>query len=216
MHVLRVVRVLLPVLIVAAVVGAGVSVLSARPDIQKSRRNVDASWTSVSGQLDHRYDLLTTVDDDLRPVPGPLQTLVVQVDAALARWRSVRAHDSIATQVTAANDVEGLARRLLATQAASPRVKGNAKILTALGQYLADPWLDPANAFNQRLSTYERERRGPVRAIVASLLGDDSIPVLDTTTTPVSAQTSAWRSVQRFVVVRGSGVPVPVAVTPSR
>ena len=48
MHVLRVVRVLLPVLIVAAVVGAGSSVLSARPDLQKAKRNVDASWTSVS------------------------------------------------------------------------------------------------------------------------------------------------------------------------
>jgi hypothetical protein len=191
MHVLRFVRVLLPVLIVAAVVGAGVSVLSARPDIQKSRSNVDASWTSVSGQLDHRYDLLAAVDQSLQPIPGPVHTLVGSVDAALAHWRSVRPRGSIATQVAAANDVEGLARRLIATQAASPRVKNNAKVLTAVGAFLSDPWLNAANAFNQRVTSYERERRGPVRALVASMLGDASIPVLDTTSTPVTAQTTA-------------------------
>ena len=191
MHVLRVVRVLLPVLIVAAVVGAGVSVLSARPDIQKSKSNVDASWTSVSGQLDHRYELLTTVDQNLQPIPGPLHTLVGSVDAALAHWRSLRPRGSIATQVAAANDVEGLARRLIVTEAASPRVKGNVKVLTAVAAFLADPWQNAANAFNQRVTSYEHERRGPVRAIVASMLGDASIPVLDTTATPVTAQTTA-------------------------
>lgn len=191
MHVLRVVRVLLPVLIVAAVVGAVVSVLSARPDIQKSKSNVDASWTSVSGQLDRRYDLLRVVDQNLQPIPGPVHTLVASVDTALAHWRSVRANGSIATQVAAANDVEGLARRLIVTQAASPRVKGNVKVLTAVAAFVADPWLNAAKAFNQRVTNYEKERRGPVRAIVASMLGDTSIPVLDTTATPVTAQTTA-------------------------
>lgn len=191
MHVLRVVRVLLPVLIVAAVVGAAVSVLSARPDIQKSKRNVDASWTSVSGQLDHRYELLTTVNDELRPIPGPVHTIVGNVDTALARWHSVRNRSSIATQVAAANDVEGLARRLVATEAASVRVKGNTKILTSVVAFLADPWQNAANAFNLRVSSYEKERHGPVRAIVASMLGDESIPILDTTATPVTTQTSA-------------------------
>ncbi len=191
MHVLRVVRVLLPVLIVAAVVGAGVSVLSARPDIQKSKSNVDASWTSVSGQLDRRYDLLRVVDQNLQPIPGPVHTLVASVDTALAHWRSVRANGSIATQVAAANDVEGLARRLIVTQAASPRVKGNVTVLTAVAAFVTDPWLNAANAFNQRVTSYEKERRGPVRAIVATMLGDTSIPVLDTTATPVTAQTTA-------------------------
>jgi hypothetical protein len=35
------------------------------------------------------------------------------------------------------------------------------------------------------VTSYEHERRGPVRTVVASLLGDATIPVLDTTpTTP--------------------------------
>ena len=190
MHVMRVVRVLLPVLVVAAVVGAGVSVLSARPDLQKARRNVDSSWTTASGQLDHRYELLAAVDDSLRPIPGPIHTLVPEVEAALGDWHTARSHGSIAAQVAAANEVEGLARRVIATAAVSPRVKGNAQILTTVAAFLSDPSQNSADAFNQRVVSYERERRGPVRAVVASMLGDGSIPVLDTTVTPVTRQSS--------------------------
>jgi ribosomal protein L18E len=188
MHVLRVVRVLLPVLIVAAIVGAGSSVLSARPDLQKAKRSVDSSWTTLSKQLDTRYAALSALDDNLRPVPGPMHTLVNDLDAALARWRDARAHSALAAQVGAANDVEALARRLLRTEAVSPRVRNNAKILTAVAKFLADPSRDAANVFNQRVASYEHERHGPVRAVVASVLGDGSIPVLDTTSTTVSQQ----------------------------
>ena len=186
MHVLRFVRVLVPVLIVAAVVAAGSSVLSARPDLQKARRNVDASWSSLSGRLDQRYVLLAAVDEKFRPIPGPIHSLVSDVDGALGRWRDARAHSSVASQVHAANDVEGLARRLVATASVSPRVRSNAAALTALGRFLRDPSRGPAGAFNDVVAKYEHERHGPVREVVASVLGDDSIPVLDTTATPTS------------------------------
>jgi hypothetical protein len=187
MHVLRVVRVLLPLLIVAALVGAGSSVLSARPDIQKAERNVKASWTSASGQLDNRYVLLAKVDDNLRPVPGPIHAIVTDLDGALSHWRDVHPRSGIATQVAAANDVEALARRLLAAEKVSPRVQGNKTILTAVGNYLDVSSTTAATAFNQRVVSYERERRGPVRALVARLLGDGEIPVLDTTPALVTA-----------------------------
>jgi len=186
MHVLRVVRVLLPLLIVAALVGAASSVLSARPDLQKAKRNVDASWTSVSGQLDNRYVLLAKVDDNLRPVPGPMHAIVTDLDTALAHWRAVHLHSSVATQVNAANDVEALARRLLLTEKTSPRVQGNATILNAIRDYDVVSSMTAATAFNQRVVSYARERRGPVRAVVARLVGDGEIPALDTTPTPVS------------------------------
>jgi hypothetical protein len=191
MHVLRVGRVLLPVLIVAAVVAAGSSVLSARPHLDKARHNVDTSWSSVSVQLDHRYVLLAAVDDALRPIVGPTRTVVGDVDATLVRWRDARKHSAVATQVAAANDVEAFARRLLVTEAASPRVRGNAAVLSALGKFLSDPSRRAAVAFNQNVVNYERERRGPVRAVVASLLGDGAIPVLDTTEPTVAATASS-------------------------
>jgi hypothetical protein len=191
MHVLRVVRVLLPLLIVAALVGAGSSVLSARPDLQKAKRNVDASWTSVSGQLDNRYVLLAKVDDNLRPVPGPMHAIVTDLDTALAHWRAVHNHSGVATQVNAANDVEALARRLVLTATTSPRVKNNVTIVNVIADYLRVSSTTAATAFNQRVNSYERRRRGPVRAVVARLVGDGEIPALDTTATPVSSQTSA-------------------------
>ncbi|MDQ1475205.1 MAG: hypothetical protein QOE62_434 [Actinomycetota bacterium] len=188
MHVLRVVRVLLAVLIVAAIVGAGSSVLSARPDLQKAKHNVDSSWSGLSPRLDHRYDLLLTVDVALRPIAGPVHALVGDVDGALAQWRDTRAHSGVAAQVGAANNVEAVARRLVATASASPRVRQNAAALTALSPFLADKARKDAGAgFNQNVASYEQERRGPVRTLIASVLGDGSIPILDTTETPSSA-----------------------------
>jgi hypothetical protein len=93
--------------------------------------------------------------------------------------------------VAAANDLEALARRLQATAAASPRVKSNAAVLTAWSQFLSDSSRAAALDFNQKVSSYEHERRGPVRAVVASILGDGAIPVLDTTVTPAAATTSS-------------------------
>jgi hypothetical protein len=186
---LRVIRVLLPLLVVAAVVAAGASVLSARPDLDKAKNKVDASWTSLSDQLDRRYVLLTAVDASLRPIPGPIHALVADTDGALARWRDARTHSTVATQVEDANDLEAFARELAATAAASPRVRGNSTVLAALAAFLNDPARSGSGAvgFNADVTTYERQRRGPVRTIVASVLGDATIPVLDTTDTPTSA-----------------------------
>jgi hypothetical protein len=188
MHVLRVVRVLLAVLIVAAIVGAGSSVLSARPDLQKAKRNVDSSWSGLSPRLDHRYDLLSKVDVALRPIGGPVHALVGDVDGALAQWRDTLAHSGIAAQVGAANNVEAVARRLVTTASVSPRVRQNAAALTALSAFLDDKArADAGGGFNQNVASYEQERRGPVRTLIASVLGDGSIPILDTTATPSSA-----------------------------
>lgn len=184
MHVLRVVRVLLVVLVVAAVVGAGSSVLSARPDLENAKRKVDSAWTTLAPALDRRYLQLAAVNDALRPVPGPVHGLVVNTDAALAHWRDVRRNGGVAAQVAAANDVEALARRLLATQAVSPRVRGNATLSKAVVEYVDMSTHNAAADFNGTVESYEHERRGPLRAVVASVLGDASIPTIDDTVTP--------------------------------
>jgi hypothetical protein len=191
MHVLRVVRVLLAVLIVAAIVGAGSSVLSARPDLEKAKRNVDTSWSALAPRLDTRYELLKNVDDGLRPIPGPVHALVGDADAALAHWRDVRAHSDVAAQVAAANAVEAVARRMVATASVSPRVSANAAALTVLSPFLKDAArANGGGGFNDDVTSYEHERRGPVRTLIASVLGDGSIPVLDTTDVPSSATAS--------------------------
>jgi hypothetical protein len=181
MHVLRVVRVLLVVLIVAAVVGAGSSVLSARPDLDTAKRNVDTAWTAVAAQLDARYLQLAALAQHLSAVAGPVHSVAHDADAALAHWRDVRQHGSVAAQVAAANEVEAMARELLATQAASPRVRGNTTLLNDVDHFLAQSTGTAASDFNRAVQSYEHERSGPVRAVVAGVLGDRSIPTLDDT-----------------------------------
>jgi hypothetical protein len=190
MRVLRVFLVLLVIGLVAAVVVAGTSVLSARPDLETAKRNVDTAWATVAPKLDTRYVELAAVNNQLRSVPGPVHTLVGDTDAALAHWHDARQHASVAAQVAAANDVEAVARRLLATQAASPRVRGNEAVLTAVDRYLGDSTTSAASAFNEAVDGYQHERRGPVRAVVASVLGDRAIPVLDDTVAPPGTATS--------------------------
>jgi hypothetical protein len=191
MHVLRVVRVLLPVLIVAALVFAGSSVLSARPDLQNAKNNVDESWSTLAVKLDARYKLLSDANEALRPIPGPIHSLVGDTDTALARWRDARTRSGVAAQVNAANGLEGLSRRLIATAAASPRVSQNTAVLPAIAAFQSDSAPKSAKDYNANVVTYEHERRGPVRALVASVLGDGEIPVLDTTQTPVAATGSS-------------------------
>jgi hypothetical protein len=181
MHVLRVVRVLLVVLVVAAVVGAGSSVLSARPDLDSAKRNVDTAWTAVAPQLDARYLQLAAVAQHLSAVAGPVHSVAAEADTALAHWRDLRQHGSVAAQVAAANEVEAMARRLLATQAASPRVRGNATLLSDVDKFLSLSTGTAAADFNRAVESYEHERRGPVRAVVASILRDQAIPTLDDT-----------------------------------
>jgi hypothetical protein len=184
MHVVRVGRVLLVVLLVAVVVGAGSSVLSARPDLESAKRNVDAAWATVAPALDKRYVQLAVVNDQLDSVEGPVQALVGDTRSALAHWNDVRQHGSVAEQVAAANEVEAMARRLLATEAASPRVRGKAMLLNDVGKYLDMSTQSAGAEFNQTVDKYEHERRGPIRAVVASVLGDNAIPVLDNTGVP--------------------------------
>jgi hypothetical protein len=181
MHVFRVVRVLLVVLVVAAVVGAGSSVLSARPDLESAKRNVDSAWATVAPQLDARYLKLTQVEHQLASVSGPVQAVAAEADTAVTHWFAVRQHGSVAEQVAAANDVEAVARRLVATQAASPRVRGNATLVSDVDKYLAVNTHSAASDFNRTVESYEHERRGPLRAVVASVLGDGAIPTLDDT-----------------------------------
>ena len=186
MHVLRVVRVLLPVLIVAAVVAAGSSVLSARPDLQKAKRNVDTSWSSLSGQLDHRYVLLAAVDDklaaDSRTDPHARQRRRRRARALARRVHALRASPPRSTpRTTSRRSPAGWSpprRRRRACKATPRCCRRSATFLADCRRAAA------ARASTSDVVSYEHERRGPVRTVVASVLGDGAIPVLDTTATP--------------------------------
>jgi hypothetical protein len=181
MHVLRVVRVLVVVLIGLVLVAGLTSVFTARPDLQTAKRNVDKTWTTLQADVAAHDRLLGQANDQLRKEQGPIRDLVTDVDAALGRWNSATHGGSVATQVRAANDLEELGRRLVAAARHSPRVAADVAAKQAVDQYAADPdfakaTLTTSVAYNKAVAAYEHERRGPVRSLVAKLLRDDEIP----------------------------------------
>jgi hypothetical protein len=172
MHLLRVMRVLVPAAVVLAIVAGVTSVLSARPDIQHAKSAVDTAWTPLGRQLEPRYVFLAAADRQVAALSGPVHELAADVGRALTSWQAARRGGSVASQVQAANTLEALGRRLIATAIASPRVQGSAKqaVITYAQTTVS------AASFNDAVQKYERERRGPLRGVVATVLGDDDIP----------------------------------------
>jgi len=179
MYILRLLRIFVPLLVVAAIVAGTVVVLTSRNNLQRSRTQVDRAWTPLRTMLDSRYRTLAAADDVLQSVPGPLHQLVAQVSTAYTTWRTLEQHNaSVPSEVVAANNLESLGRRLVLTARAARRVTANATALASINGFAA---LNPPAAarFNATVATFERARNGPARSLAARILGYGSIPSYD-------------------------------------
>jgi hypothetical protein len=173
MRFLRLLRIFIPLLLVAAIVAAVVVVLTSRNELQTSRKNVASSWTTLHGDLDKRYAALAFANDAVSGVPGPLHAIATKVTAGYNAWKR---HGSVASQVNAANNLEALGRRLVLAARAAPRLQGNTKALSAIATYAGMPPPATAAAYNDAVAHFERERNRPARSVAAQLLGYDTIP----------------------------------------
>jgi hypothetical protein len=176
----RALRVFLPFAIVVVLVALAVSVLTARPDIGDAKHAVDQAWPALEQQLNDRYDQLHTVDTALTDAPGQLGDLASSVDTAYKDWSKAR---SVSARVQAANRLETLGRRLVVAALASARVQRNKDTTALVAAYASAPVPD-AQQFNANVAKYERERRGPVRGVVARLMSDGHIPAYVVITAP--------------------------------
>jgi hypothetical protein len=180
MHVLRLLRIFIPLLLVAAVVAGTILVLTSRSDLQRSRRQVDSAWAPLRDSLDRRYESLAAANEAVKPVPGPLRQLVAQVSAALGNWQSLERHGgSVTSEVVAANDLESLGRRLVVAAKAAPRLTGDQAALGPVGTYAALAPPGAAARFDAAVDRFERDRNRPARSIAARILGYGSIPAYD-------------------------------------
>ena len=175
----RVLRVLLPLVIVVLVVAGVVAVLSTRPDQQDAKRNVERAWAPLSNDLTKHYLLLAAADQKVLDLSGPVRELAADVRTALDRWQAA-SRKSVEAQVRAANALEAVGRRLVAAARVSNRVKADAETKKAVDAFAGDTLSgDRVKAFNDAVRKYARERRGPVRGAVASLLGNHDIPAFE-------------------------------------
>lgn len=175
----RMIRRLLLVLVVAAVVAVTAVGVTARPDLERRRDDAVQHWRPLREPLDARYAALADLNDAVREAGGPERDVTGAIDTALAAWRA-SGDAPVARQVDTANDLEGLARRLLATIADSARLHGAAAVSAAADAFAGQPIPESARAFNSAARDYRDARAGVLREPVAGLLGHDPLPLLDT------------------------------------
>ncbi len=176
---LRTLRRAVLVLLLLAVVAGVATAVTARPGLDGARDDATATWRSVRGPLTARYALLTAAGDAVRAAGGTGSGVVDDLDSAADRWRAAASGSPVAEQVAAANALEGLYRRLVATIASSERLGDDDAVAEAAAGLAAAHVPEAARAFNDAVRDYEAERAGLFRGIVAGLLGYDEIPVLD-------------------------------------
>lgn len=174
---------ILALVLFVAVAGA-VYAWRVRPDLEDRRDAAVAAWDELRPALDQRYLVLTAAADTVREEGGRARSVVRDLDVALATWRDAREDgDDALAEVRIANDLEGLARRLVLTVAESPRLAGSGPVGEVLAQLEAVPVPDAARAYDEAVRDYESQRQGTVREAFAELLGFDPLPTLD----PVAA-----------------------------
>jgi hypothetical protein len=185
MHLLRLLRIFIPLLLLAAIVAGVVVVVTSRSDLQRSRKDVDTAWTPLRNGLDGRYSALVAANDAVRPIPGPLHQIVAQVAAAYGDWQNQERHGAgVSSEVVAANELESLGRRLVVAARAAPRLVGNTAALGLVSLYAAMKPPNSAVAFDAAVARFERERNRPARSLAARILGYKAIPAYDASGTP--------------------------------
>jgi hypothetical protein len=164
--------------VVLAIVAGATLALSSRPRLETDRSAVERRWRAVEPGLNTRYGLVDALARVIAAAPGPANTIVDDVNTAVAHWRVVRVSAGVATAIGAANALEGLARRLDATVTGSPLLRVNKTVTDAQHALAVQPVPTGVDALNAAVDKFEKDRGGPLRRIVAGPMGYNAIPRL--------------------------------------
>jgi hypothetical protein len=175
---MRMVRLIVPIVLVLLVVVAGVIVLTSRPGLEDARKGVDATWDAAAPRINERLTVLAAANQPLVSTPGPVGEVAKEVDAELKTWVRAQQSNDRDAAIESANQLEGLGRRLVAVVRASPRVSADPNITARIDAFANTPEPAEIDAFARAVRAYEDERRGPIRGIVAGALGYDEVPTL--------------------------------------
>jgi hypothetical protein len=160
------------VLVISGLLAASVVVgLSARDDLGDARRRADAAWQALRAPLAERYEALGAAGVAVRERLGGSRPLLQDITTGLEGWKKA---GSVDAQVRAANRLEGLAVRLAALSAATPRLRTSTAVQGALAPLTSGPPAKAREAFNQEVGAYEAERGGFPRRLVAGAFGFDA------------------------------------------
>jgi hypothetical protein len=175
---IHVARRVLGALVVLAIVAGATLALSSRPRLDTDRRAVERNWLAVREGLGARYRLVDALARDIGAAGGPLNPIVSQVHTAYADWTALGPGAPVASAITTANTLEGLARRLEATVKGSPILKADKTVTAALRAVTQAPIPTQITPLDEAVARYEKDRGGPLRRLVAGPMGFDAIPRL--------------------------------------
>ena len=175
----RVLLLVVVALVVSTVAAsATAAALGSRADLSSSRRRVDTSWAALRPTLTARYQSLGEAATVARARLNANRAVFDDIAKAVPDWPGTERLPA-ERQVGAAAHLEGLAARLSATVATTPRLR-NAADVTAAMRPLEEITTAQAGApYNSAVLAYERVRGGFPRRLVAGALGYESRRTLE-------------------------------------
>jgi hypothetical protein len=174
MHVLRLLRIFIPLLLVAAIVAGIVVVMTSRNELKQSHDQVESTWIPLRTALDQRYNTLDAARTAVQSVPGPVKEVAAEVATAYDNWH--KHSGSVSSQVANANNLESLGRRLVVVSRAAQRLQGQTAALNAVNTFAALKPPTQSAAFDDAVTHFEAERHRPARTLAARILGYSEIP----------------------------------------
>jgi hypothetical protein len=169
-------------LVVLAVAGLVVLVVTIRPGLRDTADGVDRTWKPLVQPLDARYKALTALRDALNGAGVGDRSVVRDLTRLLGRWSIASTGTDAAVQVTTANDLEALgarAGRLVHTA----RLLANPALTAAYTTFAkTEPQRRLLDDYNHEVLAYQDDRDGFWSRIVAELDGYDMRPTLQLVT----------------------------------
>jgi hypothetical protein len=175
----RVMLLVVVALAVSAVAASATAVaLGSRADLSSSRHRVDDSWAALRPTLSARYQSLGQAAAVARARLNANRAVFDDITKAVTDWPGTERWPTD-RQVGAAAHLEGLAARLSATVATTPRLRGAADVAEALRPLEETDTAQAGAPYNNAVLGYERVRGGFPRRLVAGALGYESRRTLE-------------------------------------
>lgn len=168
----RALRRLLPLLLVLALVAVPVAfALTARPDLEDARGQIDDRWDRLRPTLDERYEGLAAARD-AAAATGLEADLLDELDRSLDEWSVRRREEDVAAEVRVANALEGLGTRLTAAASSAPRLAADETLGFALAVYgEGAPEAELVTGYSDAVERYEERRSDTLRRPLSGIFG---------------------------------------------
>ena len=164
---------------VSAVAASATAVaLGSRADLSSSRQRVDEAWAALRPGLTARYRSLGEAAVLTRARLNANRAVFDDIARAVTDWPGTERWPTD-RQVAAAAHLEGLAARLAATVATTPRLRAAPDVAAALRPLEEADTAQAGAPYNSAVLAYQRARGGFPRRLVAGALGYDDRRTLE-------------------------------------